>query len=423
MKKAVISFYLILTSVIITGQESDTLRYLDSLLVREEYRLVIDTCTRILHTDSLNPALCYRLGLAWQNIPEEKKAVGFFRLAHSLDTANVVYSYRLARSYFADEKMKLAEPMFRRLLSQDTLNWQYAFYLTNIYMQAGRYDSALPIYQRFLATDSLNCTYLDKTAFALLRKGDFTGSLYLFSKSLDINKNNTSALKNLSYLYASTSRWDTAVTLLGRGMKIDPADMDLYDRRAQLYFMRNYTKRAMDDYLLILASGDTSKLYLKRVGIGYSYNLQPGRAIPYLLLAHKSDTTDYETCSYLGQCYLKIGDSKTSAAFYKKAVKILQPLYVQLGNTYFQCGLSQYEADYNADAIESYKNAYNINSMPGMLLMIANIYDDKLSDKVNALKYYRLFFEKTSKDKMPYSPDYIEKVRNRFEYLEKQAKL
>ncbi len=404
----------------VIAQDNIVIKTIDSLLIQEEYKKVIDTCSQILLCDSLNPLIHYKLGIAFQNVLEEDKATACFLKAAAIDTLNPVYSFKLAKSYYADEKMKKAEPLFLRLCEQDTLNWLYSFYLTSIYMQSGRYDNALKIYNRFLESDSSNCTWLDKTAFAYLRKDNFDDAIRLFNKSLSIDSNNVNAIKNLSYLYASTSRWDTAVTILGKGMKIDPSDMDLYARRAQLYYSKNYTKRAMDDYLKILASGDTSKLYLKRVGIGYSYNLQPAKAIPYLILAHRSDTTDYETCSYLAQCYERSGDNKNGVFYYKKAVKILMPLHIQLGRTYFLCALVLQDDSLFKDAIDYYNRAIEIDHNINVLMVIANLYDEALNDRNNAIKYYRTFLERIKGSEIAFPPEYIDQVKKRLEYLEQK---
>jgi len=424
MKSIYIAFILIiLTLKSLKAQDMQNISAIDRMLLQEEYKKVIDTCRQILMYDSLNPLIHYKLGIAYQNVVEEDKSTECFLKAAEIDTVNPVYSFKLAKSYYADEKMKKAEPLFRKLCRQDTLNWIYSFYLTSIYMQSGRYDNALKIYNRFLKSDSSNCTYLDKTAFAYLRKDNFEDAITLFNKSLSIDSNNVSAIKNLSYLYASTSRWDTAVAILGKGMKIDPADMDLYARRAQLFYSRNYTKRAMDDYLKILASGDTSKLYLKRVGIGYSFNLQPAKAIPYLLLAHRSDTTDYETCSYLAQCYERSGDNKNGVFYYKKAAGILIPLHIQLGRTYFLCALVLQDEGLFKDAIDYYNRALEIDQNISVIMIIANLYDEALNDRNNAIKYYRIFLERIKGSEIVYPPEYIDKVKKRLEYLEQQKKI
>jgi tetratricopeptide (TPR) repeat protein len=176
----------------------------------------------------------------------------------------------------------------------------------------------------------------------------------------------------------------------------------------------------MDDYLKILASGDTSKLYLKRVGIGYSYNLQPAKAIPYLLMAHSSDTTDYETCSYLAQCYERSGDYKSGVLYYKKAVTILMPLHIQLGRTYFLCALVFQNAGLFKDAIDYYNRALEIDQNVSVLMVIANLYDESLNDRANAIKYYRIFLERIKGSEVAYPPEYINQIKKRLEYLENE---
>ena len=125
------------------------------------------------------------------------------------------------------------------------------------------------------------------------------------------------------FFYASTKRIDTALQILTKGIKIDPTDMDLLVRRAALNYSRNYTKRALDDYLKILISGDSTVLYLKRAGIGYSNNFQPKEAVKYLLIAYNKDSSDIEVSRYLGQNYKKLNDLKNSAYYYSHIINTL----------------------------------------------------------------------------------------------------
>jgi tetratricopeptide (TPR) repeat protein len=357
------------------------------------------------------------LGTAYQNTLDEEQSLNCFYKAASLKPENKVYNFSLAKAYYAQEKFRLAEPLLINLCSMDSTKWVYAYYLSSIYMQSEKYDDALSIYNRFLSKDSTNCVYLDKAAFAYLRNGSFYDAIDLYNRSLSINNKNLSAIKNLSYLYASTMNSDTAVQILTRGIEIDSTDMDLYMRRAQINYSKNYTKRALDDYLVLLASGDSSKLYLKRAGIGYSYNLQPKEAIRYLLLAFKADSADYEISSFLGQCYYKIKDMKNSIYYYKKVVDLLMPIYSQMGLTNFLCADSQKENGKYKDAIASYLKAYAINSDPSINMIIANIYDEKLNNKERAISYYQKFLNSQKSSKMKYPSSYIEKIEKRVEYL------
>jgi tetratricopeptide (TPR) repeat protein len=395
---------------------------IDLMLGQGDYEKVIDTCKLILDSDSLNPDIYYKMAVAYQNTLDEEQSLNCYYKASRLKPENRVYNFSLAKAYYAQGKFSLAEPLLINLNSLDSTKWLYAYYLSSIYMQAEKYDDALNIYNRFLLKDSTNSIYIDKAAFAYLKSGNFYDAIDLYNKSLSINSKNLSAIKNLSFLYASTMNPDTAIQILTRGIEIDSTDKDLYIRRAQINYSKNYTKRAMDDYLVLLASGDSSKLYLKRTGIGYSYNFQPKEAIRYLLLAYKVDSADYETSSFLGQSYYKIKDMKNSIYYYKKVQDILRPIYSQVGLTHYLCADSQRDNGSYNDAIASYLKAYAINSDPNINMIIANIYDEKLNNKERAITYYQRFLNTQKSSKMKFPQAYIEKIEKRLEYLKNGPK-
>ena len=390
---------------------------IDLMIVQGDYEKAIDTCKLILASDSLNPDIYYKMAIAYQNTLDEEQSLSCYYKASILKPESRVYNFSLAKAYYAQGKFSLAEPLLINLNSLDSTKWLYAYYLSSIYMQSEKYDDALNIYNRFLSKDSTNSVYLDKAAFAYLKGGYFYDAIDLYNKSLSKNSKNLSAIKNLSFLYASTMNPDTAIQILTRGIEIDSTDKDLYIRRAQINYSKNYTKRAMDDYLVLLASGDSSKLYLKRTGIGYSYNFQPKEAIRYLLLAYKVDSADYETCSFLGQCYYKIKEMKNSIYYYKKVQDILRPIYSQVGLTHYLCADSQRDNGSYNDAIASYLKAYAINSDPNINMIIANIYDEKLNNKERAITYYQRFLNNQKSSKIKFPPSYIEKIKKRMEYL------
>ena len=66
----------------------------------------------------------------------------------------------------------------------------------------------------------------------MLKKGAYDSAQLLYEKSLKLKPDNTSAIKNLAFLYTAENRKDTAIYILSEGIKIDTADIDLYARRA-----------------------------------------------------------------------------------------------------------------------------------------------------------------------------------------------
>jgi len=403
------------------AQETILASRIDLMLVRGDNEKVIDTCRKILAYDGMNPEIHYKMGIAYQNLLEDDLSLKCFYSATALNPDNRNYLFMLAKGYYGKGNYRQAEPLLARLGSLDSMSWVYAYYLTGSLVQLARYDDAIKIYERFRCKDTANYVYLDKLAFANLKRGDYVKATDLYNKSLSINENNPTAIKNLAYLYSLANDPDTAIKLLTKGIELDSADFDLFLRRAHLYYSRGYTKRALDDYLIVLASGDSSKLYLKRIGIGYCYNLQPWEGIPWLLKAFRADSSDFETCNYLGQSYYKIRDLKSSTYYYHRAITLLRPLKQQLGKTYVLYGDSQSSsADYK-NAIESYLTAQDEWSDPNNFIKIANIFDDKLNDRENSIIYYQKYLDNLKNSRSSPSTTYVESVQKRLDFLKKNS--
>jgi tetratricopeptide (TPR) repeat protein len=420
MKK--ISFVVIFVLCFIiqsVAQNSQGTSKIDLLLIQGNYRRIIDTCKLILKYDTLNPDIYYKMGVACQNMLKEDLALDCFQKAASLDPENNAYSFSLAKAFYNAGKFRMAEPMLKKICYLDSMNWAYAYYLSGIYMQTDRYEDAIEVYGRFLKNDSTNYVYHDKIAFASLKNGDFPAAIEWYNKSLSLNEHNLTAIKNLSWLYASNMQPDTAIQLLSKGIEIDSTDLDLHIRRAQINFSKNWTKKALDDYLVLLAAGDSTTIYLKRAGIGYCYNFQPKEAIVYLLKAYEADSTDYETSSFLGQSYYLIKDMTSSIYYYNRAIKILSAVNSKMALTHTLLADSQKgNREYKA-AIENYLEAYTINKDANLNMVVANIYDEKLQNRDKAIFYYERFLKTQKNSRLKLPPEYIDKVEKRLEYLKK----
>jgi tetratricopeptide (TPR) repeat protein len=138
-------------------------------------------------------------------------------------------------------------------------------------------------------------------------------------------------------------------------------------------------------------------------------------------MAYKTDSADYETSSFLGQCYYKTKDMKNSIYYYKRVIDILTPVNTQLGLTYVLSAESQKSNENYRDAIASYLKAYAINTDPNLNMTIANIYDEKLNNKEKAIYYYQRFLNAQKNSKMKFPPEYIEKIEKRVVFLKKSS--
>ena len=396
---------------------------IDMMLIRGDFKRVIDTCKQILVVDTLNSEVYYKLGLAYQNLLSDDKSFDCFLQAATISPDNNNYNFTLAKNYYTKGKNSQAKPILLKLCASDSMNWAYAYYLTSIYMQEQKYDESIIIYDWFYKQDSTNYVFMDKIGFACLRKGDSDKAIDMFNSSLALNPKNINAIKNVAYLYAVTNRIDTAIQLLTRGIEIDPADMDLYARRAALNYSINYNKRALNDYLKILSSGDSSFLYLKRAGIGYTNNFQRKEAMVYLLKAYKKDTADSEVLNFLARNYRDLNDLKSSALYYNRIINILTPAIYQLGLNYILLAEVLKSGNQYNDAISAYNKSQEYRSDISIYINIANLYDEKLKNTPKAIYYYELFLDKVKTSQMNYTKIYIQAIKERVEYLKNPKKL
>ena len=424
MKKLLLplAFIAVLTSQPILSQNKPDYTSIDIKLVKGDYRKVIDTCNLILNTDSLNAEIYFKLGTAYQNLMSEDKALENFLRASAISPDNRNYQFMVAKSYFNKGKNDNARPILQKLYEADTTNWIYAYYLTSIYMQQGKYYESIGIYTSFYRQDTANTMLMDKLGFASLRNGEYANAIQYLERSLSINRKNTNSIKNLSYLYAATGRIDTATGLLTAGIAYEPRDMDLYARRAAIYFSTGNNKRSLNDYLKILSSGDSTTLYLKRAGIGYSNNLQPDESNKYLLLALKKDTSDYETLDYIAKNYHSLKDRKKCEYYYNKLINVLAPFTLKREFAYINLA-----EEFNSDgmyyeAIDNYLKGQRMGPDKNIDMIIGNIYDEKLDNKPKAIQYYQKFLSEAGPGGVNFTTEYIQSVRNRLDFLVEKQK-
>lgn len=406
----------------VTSAQEGNYSGINKLIITGEYKKAIDTCRLILATDSANAEVWYKMGLASQNMTPDTGSFTCFLKAMQYDPGKNLYRFTVAKGYTGKNKNYKARPLFEELCANDTMNWTYAWHLTNIYIPEGRYNECINIYNRFLEYDSTNYAIYDKLGYAYLKKGEYQTAIDYYNKSMELNSKNIDAIRNLSFLYPFVNNTDTALYLLTNAISMEPDDVDLLARRATINFSRNYTKRALNDYLKILSLGDSSALYLKRAGIGYFNNLQPSRALPYLLKAYARDTSDFENLDYIGQTYYRMNEHAQSANWYNKLITLLKEFQAPLAMAYLSLSREQKALNQYHNAIGSFNSAYKIAEFPYILIYIANIYDENLKDSVMAVRYYNQFLEifkgKKLSDGGMYSASYVASIQARVNYLE-----
>lgn len=422
IKSILIISAVLLACTTLTAQKNNSVSNLDALLIQGDYAEVVDKCAELIKSDSLNPEIYYKLGLAYQNLMQSEKSINAFSNALKLDPESKKYNFTLARYYFNLGRIKPALPIFTNLFKQDSTNWIFAYYLSDIYMQKGNFNDAFPIYRQFYLSDTTNTTYIDKYAFCNLRLMNYDTAIYLYEKSITLNDKNNAVRKNLSFLYHKIGMIDSAIYHLTKGIEIDSSDYDLYNRRGDIYFGQNLHFKAGMDYNKVLSSGDSSKIVLKRMGIGLLYNKQNIDALKYFKAAYNTDSGDFEIPSYLGQVYYNLKQYKKSIRYYNKVLELLSIFLKQSDYTHALIADSYKDSSLYKEAISHYTISFNNKYSANICMTLAHIYDKEMKNYDKAIYYYQLFLNNKGKNEFYLGPDYIQNVKRRLDYLLEQKK-
>ena len=119
MKRYIIVLAIIVFSAdYLMAQKQPDNRVIDQMLMQGDYEKAIDTCTLILTYDTLNAAIYYKMGIAYQNLLENDAAILSFYNAVNLDPENRTYNLTLAKTFFVNGNMNLAEPILETLCNE-----------------------------------------------------------------------------------------------------------------------------------------------------------------------------------------------------------------------------------------------------------------------------------------------------------------
>jgi tetratricopeptide (TPR) repeat protein len=419
--RIVVLAFIFLSDIAAAQINSDFVK-INEMLLNGKYAEVVHSTLVLLEKDSLNPDLHYKLALAYQNLMLSDKALKEYKTAAKLQSDNKVFLFSLAKQYYLTGKMNLAEPIFIQLYQSDSTNWLYGYYLAEFYLQQELYDKSMSIYNSVYHYDTTNYVVLDKTAYCWIKLENNQKAIDTYKKSLEINKNNIVTIKSLSLILKKLKRYDSALYYLNKGITIDSSDLDLYLRRADVYYALNYHRQAREDYMRILRSGDTTAQVLKKIGLGYQYAEKYKNAEKYLYLSYLKDTTDYELCRFLGSTYNELKEYEKSVLFYEKSIQLLTPTLTNINKCYFFLAINYYDRGEYSKAIEYYKKSLNMVYDPGTCLQIARIYDEKLNNYGNAIIYYQRFMDEPKTKGYSMAPGLIDTVEKRLDWLKKNKR-
>ena len=316
--------------------------------------------------------------------------------------------YALAKSYLYQNKLSYALPAARMAVKLDSSEIDYYNLLSDIYAEAKQFDSSAVVLSKIIRLDSTDINayyqlariyennrpskaieiYNQITSFigpdwnVLMRVAELDANLGNFKeaansiqKLITIDPNNSGLKKLLAEYYMHAKMYDQAIKAIDDVLLTNPADIDAYQRKAQIYIAQNNWDAASKEFSYILNRSDIP-LDVK-IKIGASYFEQSFKDSTLLPIAKKfftkinKDTTDWQVKMYLGA--IAIDEKQDSAAinYFKSATQLASwnvEGWVRLGGLYFDNKKYDEAAIVMQQAIKNFPEDFRVNLILGLAL-------------------------------------------------------
>jgi tetratricopeptide (TPR) repeat protein len=166
-----------------------------------------------------------------------------------------------------------------------------------------------------------------------------------------------------------------------------------------------------------LQAGDQSPFTTTKLGVAY-YHTKSYRCGIETLAGMPESSQSEVTAYFTAACYKQLKDQKNAIDFLQKAIKL--SISPSTNNYYSELGDSYEAIKQLSKAQAAYQKALSYDERPLTYYFLANLYDAKLMDQKNALKYFKKYL--SAKPDAETEKTYIAYSKNRLEQLTVKAK-
>jgi len=297
------------------------------------------------------------------------------------ELANLAYAAAMAN------KLTDAEGYYQRVYDADTTNLKALYNIAGINMRRGNIAKAANYYQKYNSKDSTNFFVYQQLAHIAGTQGDNYNQLIYLRKANKIDSAEASVASDLADLYIKSDSLPPAEIVLNKALIADSANIVLLQSLLALHSAQRKWKESVKTGEQLRRLGDASVTTINKLGSAYYQlkNYKTGLDILLSLGEQKTETTDY----FIAVCYKELKDPKNAILYFNEAIKLsISPAT----STYYNEMADSYESlSLTKTALATYKKALLYDKNPLTYYYMAALYDTKLKDKRNALKYYKIY--------------------------------
>jgi len=376
------------------SQKDDRHTQTELYLLNRQYAEAIEEAQRILAEDSLSSRANFNMGQAYIGLLKYPEAMEVFERANLLDPGNITILNAIGETWSALGALNNAINTYYAIIQLDSTDYYGYIQLGKLYQRKNDFLRAIPIYQYLCSLDSANFYYYKQLGICFEKIDDPTSAAWYLDRALKLNPRDIGLYPTLANIYIREGVFQGAIDLLAKGLEQDSTDAAIIKVKSYAHVLAHQNMEAIDGFLKVLETGDSSLFVCKYTGLAYFGNDEFEKAVHYLEKAYFADTTSAENCYYYALALSEDYQKRESTKYLLKSIELQQPNYQFLGTIYKKIGDNyNHVADWE-NTLKYFLLAFEND--PGdreLIFRIASLYDYRMEDLKKALQYYTMFLE------------------------------
>lgn len=270
----------------------------------------------------VNAASYYFLGLIYQNKPEFKTAVKYYKKALDINPDIAIIHNNLGVIYLEIGDLKKARIHLSKALKLEPQNALVISNIGNLLKTKGENDRAIKYYKIAIKLNPQIPQNYYNLASVYYVQGNYEGSLKYIEKTLDVYPNYPDALFHLGIVYKELNRLQKAKDSFLYYLKFYPDDIDARAFLANIYLSLDETERAKKELTVVLERNPNYAAALNDFGNYYKKLSNQTKAIRYYKRAVKVKPDFAEAHHNLGVSLDEEGEFENAVVHLNKAIEL-----------------------------------------------------------------------------------------------------
>lgn len=310
-------------------------------------------------------------------------------------------------------KLVDAEGYYQRIYDKDSTSVALLFSLGNINVRRGKNAKALIYYKKISLRDSTNFSVYKQLATLSQNTGDIPAAIVYLQKANHINPTDADVAFDLASFYINLKAYAGADSIITHALAADTSNMILLQQKAQInYHLKKYPETILV-CVKLTQGGINSGAIINMLGTSYFMVKNYNDCISTFQLLEQNKTATESSYYFTAMGFKALKDQEKAIVYFNKAIK--EAISSNVDSYYSEMGDSYDKLHQPKKALTSYQKSLLYDSKPVITYyVLANLYDTKLKNKANAIKYYKKYIKAGAPVEQK---NYVAYAQSRLKYL------